>query len=282
MTYKQICATLEAAGIDTPREDAARLVEHFCGISPAELVLRRDEQLTAEGLEAAVARRASRYPLQYLIGEWGFYNDSLAVCEGVLIPREDTELLVETAIEQLPEGAVFADLGCGSGCICTSVLRARPDVRAVAVDMSRAALRLTEQNGRRLGVESRLAVWGGDMLDGELWERLAAEGVGAVLSNPPYIPTAQVDELAPELEFEPRVALDGGEDGLDFYRRIAELGAGLLGDGRGLMLLECGAGQSADIGDIGEKYGFEWSVRYDLGGHDRVVLMRRSARHGIK
>ena len=270
MTYKQICEILRESGVDSPETDAALLLERFCGIGPARLPLERGRDFDDPALLAAVERRAERYPLQYILGEWGFFEGSFEVAEGVLIPREDTELLVELAVESLCRGGRFIDLGCGSGCISVSVLMSRPDAFGVAVDISPVARELTAKNAARNGVGDRLQVTAGDMLSEKFWEDVEAGSFDLLISNPPYIPTAEVDALAPELFHEPRLALDGGGDGLDFYRVLIEQGGRLLRRG-GKMLFECGVGQTADIIRLAEAQGYTACAHYDIEHRDRAV-----------
>lgn len=268
MTYGQICRLLTLAGIESAADDAAILIQHFCGVSRAQLVLCRERDFDDEKLALAVKRRAERYPLQYIVGTWGFYESEFEVAEGVLIPRADTELLVERAKALLPSGAVFADIGCGSGCITSSILRSREDVRAVAVDISPVAVEMTHKNAAALGVDDRLTVVRGDMKDEMLWQSLGK--LDAIISNPPYIPTDEVKTLEPELAFEPILALDGGADGLDFYRALIKLGASVLKE-NGFMLFECGVGQTKDICAIADGYGYKSEVYFDIENRDRAV-----------
>ena len=268
MTYVQICELLTQSGIESARDDAAMLIRHFCGVDRAQLMLCRDRNFDNDELIRAVKRRAERYPLQYIIGTWGFYDSEFAVSEGVLIPRADTELIVERAVEQLPRGAVFADIGCGSGCIVSSILRARADIKAFAVDISPTALEVTQKNAVSLGVDDRLTIVRGDMRDANLWDKIGQ--LDAVISNPPYIPTDEVKTLAPELAHEPILALDGGEDGLDFYRALIKLSAPHMRAG-GFMLFECGVGQTRDIAAIAAESGYESEIYFDIENRDRAV-----------
>lgn len=271
MTYAEICETLRLAGIDSPEDDAALLLERFCGVSPARLPLERGRNYDDPTLTAAVRRRAERHPLQYILGEWGFYTGSFKVAEGVLIPRQDTELLIELGADLLPHGGRFVDLGCGSGCISVSLLTARPDARGVAVDISPVARELTAHNAAANGVADRLCVMEGDMLSEALWSDLDG-GFDLLVSNPPYIPARDVDMLAPELAHEPRLALDGGDDGLDFYRVLIAEGGRILSPG-GRMLFECGVGQTADIIAMAEARGYRAEAKYDIEGRDRAVVV---------
>lgn len=268
MTYLQICELLTQSGIESACDDAAMLIRHFCGVSRAQLVLYRERDFDDDALIQAVKRRAERYPLQYIIGMWGFYESEFEVAEGVLIPRADTELIVERAVKQLPQGAKFADIGCGSGCIVSSILRARVDTSAFAVDISPTALEMTQKNAAALGVADRLTAVHGDMRDEHLWEKIGQ--LDAIISNPPYIPTDEVKKLAPELSHEPVLALDGGCDGLDFYRALIKLGAPCLAED-GFMLFECGVGQTGDIAALAAEWGYQSEVYFDIENRDRAV-----------
>ncbi len=278
MTYREICDRLSDAGIGNASWDAALLIEHFCG-EPAERVpLDADRDYASAPLAEAVEGRAARHPLQYLLGEWQFYRQTYEVSPDCLIPRSDTEILVEEAIARLPKGAYFADLCTGSGCIAISVLAERPDTRAVAVEKYPRTLALAERNALRNGVEARFDAICADVL----CEDCLADGAlfDAILSNPPYIRKDMLAELAPELAAEPAVALDGGEDGLIFYRRILEVQAKHLTED-GFFLLEIGYDQAEEVCGIGAAAGFgDCRVIRDYGGNDRVVLLRRTSREG--
>lgn len=280
MTYRDICRRLAGAGIDPAAYEAGLLLERFCGVGAAQLPLCRDRDFDSPELDSAVTRRVNHYPLQYILGEWGFCGETYEVTPDCLIPRADTELLVETAAALLPQGAGFADLGCGSGCIAVSLLAARADLVCVAVDISAGALALTERNARRNGVSGRLRTLRGDILTGEildgdtrgagLWARLGS--VNMIISNPPYIPSLEINSLSPELAFEPVSALDGGRDGLDFYRSIIACGkAALTPDG--VMLFETAAGQTQDVSALAVGAGLRAEVLYDIEKRDRAVLI---------
>lgn len=277
MTYHDICRRLTNAGISEAECDAALLLERYCGVSRAALPLHRDEQFDSPELSEAVARREARYPLQYILGTWGFYGLELEVAPGVLIPRPDTEIIVDNAVRRIGEGGRFADLGCGSGCISLAILAARGDVSGVAVDISDTALSLTQRNAARCSVADRLEVRRGDMLSPEWWRELGTdEKFDAIISNPPYIARAELAELAPELGYEPALALDGGDDGLDFYRILISRGVTLLRRG-GVMIFECGVGQTAAIAGLGRGAGLDADVLEDIEGRDRGVVLGLAA-----
>lgn len=271
MTYYEICARLSAAGIEDAETDAALLLAHFGGISRATLPFRRDEDVSDEALEEAVSRRCSRYPLQYLIGVWDFCGQSYEVNAHTLIPRADTECLVEQALRMLPRGARFADLCTGSGCIAVSTLCMRRDTEAIAVDLFPETLAVAERNAARNGVADRVRFLQADVLAPL---PLESGSLDAILSNPPYIRTEVVRNLEPELFYEPTAALDGGGDGLDFYRAILQLHTPLLKE-QGFILFEIGYDQGADLQKLAESYGFSCRIVRDLGGCDRVAVLTR-------
>ena len=273
MTLQDITARLAAAGIDDARREALLLIEHFCSLSP--LALRQTAPLPDPdgALSRAVEQRANRFPLQYLLGTWGFWRQEYEVSPDCLIPRPDTELLVEYAARRLPQGGRFIDLCTGSGCIAISLLCERPDLSAVAVDLFDATLSLAVRNARRNGVGAdRLTLIRGDVLQGDFMAELGT--FDAIISNPPYITPAVIDTLAPELAFEPRAALDGGEDGLIFYRRM------LLGtDYRtalragGCFIFEMGYDQGDALRALAAEAGDVCTIHRDYGGQERMAVV---------
>ncbi len=274
MTYSGICKRLSDAGIDTAEWEASLLIEHFCGVDAALSRMNPTQPYENSELCAAVEARAAHYPLQYLLGNWSFFHQTYRVSPDCLIPRSDTEILVEEAIRRLPQGARFIDLCTGSGCIAVSVLAERPDTTAVAVEKFEKTLDIARENAETNGVSSRFDAMLADVLE-EL--PLSCEvGFDAILSNPPYISTRELETLSPEVHAEPRVALDGGEDGLLFYRRILELHAKHLAPD-GVILFEIGYDQAATVLELGAQHGFvDGCVLRDLGGNNRVVVLKRS------
>ena len=268
MTYAELVFRLRDSGIDSPEYDAARLIEHFCGVDFTAVRLAPEKNFSSPTLEQAASRRVAREPLQYILGEWEFCREVYRVEPGCLIPRADTEMLVEYAAQILPQGGRFLDLCTGSGCIAVSTLAARPDCRADAVDFFAVPLKLAPENARRNGVDARLTVRRGDVLRGE-----GAEGLyDCILSNPPYIERDVVPTLSPELAHEPVSALDGGEDGLIFYRAIlAQYRAHLAPNGR--FIFEIGCDQASALAALAEEADMHCTVRRDLGGCDRMVIL---------
>ena len=253
MQQREVRARLVAAGIENADGEARMLCESFSGMA----------------LEEAIARREAHEPLQYILGEWGFWRETYEVNEHCLVPRPDTEHLVEKAIARLPKGARFLDLCTGSGCVAVSVLASREDLHAVAVDLFPETLALAARNAARNGVEKRVALQLADVLQAPPFEGQFA----AILSNPPYIRTDVVATLSPEVKREPAAALDGGADGLDFYRAILEKWRSLLAPD-GFFLFEIGYDQAEELQALAKEHGLSAEVFRDYGGNDRVVLLR--------
>ena len=227
----------------------------------------RDEQEAA--LRDMVCRRNARIPAQHIVGNAQFLGNTFLCDERALIPRFDTEILAQEAVRRIRvEGLRDAlDLCTGSGCIAVTIAQA--GISTTAVDCSGAALALAGENARRLGVQVRF-------FQGDLFGALPPGSVfDMIVSNPPYIPSADIDSLDPEVrDHEPRIALDGGGDGLLFYRRIAREGAAFLRPG-GRMMLEMGEGQSPDVRALFAEHYREIEVIQDLRGIDRVITAIR-------
>lgn len=275
MTYRMICERLRLAGIESADWDARLLIEHALGQDATRYLLDPDGDLPpSEWLMDAVAKRETRYPLQYILGEWDFYRQTYEVSPDCLIPRADTELLVEEAIKKLPHGARFADLCTGSGCIAISVLAERQDTTAIAVDKFENTLSVARRNAEKNGVLARAELFCADVLIPDFLP-VADGSLDAILCNPPYIRTSVLSELAPELEAEPRAALDGGEDGLIFYETLLRNASKYLKED-GFFLFEIGYDQAEELRELGARYGFSGvRVLRDYGGNDRVVCLWR-------
>ena len=269
MKLSELRATLAAAGIEEADVEARLLFSHVTGL-PASRLFGDDPATDDSALTEALARRTAREPLAYILGGAPFYRSVLAVGEGCLIPRADTERLVEIAIRELPHGAHFADLCTGSGAIAVTVLAERPDTTALAVDVSDKALAFAAENARRLGVTDRLTLRRLDLL-----AEIPDGCFDAILSNPPYIPSAVVPTLSPEVGHEPALALDGGDDGLVFYRRLLSFRP-CLRDG-GFFLFECGYDQEAAMAALAEAHGMRHTPFYDYGKNYRGALFRKEA-----
>lgn len=262
-------------GLDTPRLDAEVLLAHVLGVDRLYLYVHFDQPLERQELaryREAVRRRARREPVAYITGEKEFMGLAFQVTPAVLIPRPETELVVETAVTLLAShpGPLVADLGTGSGAIAVAVLKKLPAARAVAVDASPAALAVAQANARRHGVAQRLEFVAGDFLS-----PLAGRRFDALLTNPPYIASADMARLPPEVRWEPAAALAGGQDGLDFYCRLAAEGTAYLTSG-GYVVCEVGQGQAPAVVRLLRAAGLAVvDVRRDLAGIERVVICRK-------
>ena len=264
---------LKAAGIDRPRREARLLLASSFGKSVEWLVAHDDELIeTPAPFENAVRRREAREPLSHILGEREFWSLRFQVNASVLDPRPDSETLVAAVLAQYPEPDTvvkIADLGTGSGCLLLSILSERPGAEGVGVDISESALSIARENAQRFGLAARANFIQSD------WESRLDGTFDIVVSNPPYIPTAAIDDLAPEVaRFEPRGALDGGADGLDAYRHIAAVLPRILKP-NGLVALEIGQGQDASVTRILRDGGIRVvGLEKDLAGIPRCVLGR--------
>ena len=274
MTLRDIESILAGAGIESAKSDALRLAESASGLSRASLLARYGEDISDlhwfRQLSDMAARRARREPLQYILGKWEFYGDEYTVTPDVLIPRPETEMLVDYALAHLPHSPVIADLCCGSGCIGIAVCR-NTDAHCDSVDISGAALRVAAQNALSLGVGDRIKFMHGDVLRGTLLHGT----YDMIISNPPYVKTSEMAELSPELSFEPSIALDGGGDGMMFYRRIIEDYSENLTPG-GVFLFEIGRDLGDDMTSLAERHGFSADILPDLAGLPRMAVLSRS------
>ncbi|MEM9739712.1 MAG: peptide chain release factor N(5)-glutamine methyltransferase [Pseudomonadota bacterium] len=266
---------LSDAGIEAARTEARLLVCHALGIDRAGLIAL-SEDAPPPGLSAALSpllkRRATREPLAHILGYTEFYGLPFFCDDRALIPRSDSETVVDLALSLLPdERAVkFADLGTGSGCLAISVLANRPKAEVDALDVSPGALALARNNAVRNGVSKRISFFKQSWSDMKNWS-----GYDLVLSNPPYIASGMIDDLQPEVaRFDPRLALDGGDDGLNAYREIAALGASRMKAGAWLVL-EIGHDQKNKVSALLTSAGYvDLVVRKDLGGNDRAIATR--------
>jgi release factor glutamine methyltransferase len=263
---------LKDAGIDQPSIDARLMLEVAANVSRTEIVTDPYRELSAEQeatLEDYLSRRARREPVSHIIGRKGFWKILLQVNKNVLTPRPETEVIVDEALKAFPENMAFSmlDLGVGSGTILLAVLAERPAAKGLGIDASAEALAVAKDNAASLGLNTRAAFLHGDWTAG-----LGDGGFDLVVSNPPYIPTKVIDTLEPEVrDHEPRLALDGGADGLDAYRLLAPEILRVLKPG-GLFAVEIGFDQSKDVEALFNAAGaMEVKTIKDLSTHDRVV-----------
>ena len=261
---------LKEAQIGEAQLDARLLLEEVCGTDHNTLLCHGDREVSEaeeEQYRKALEQRAVHVPLQHLLGYQDFMGLRFQVNEYVLIPRQDTEILVEEAMRYLHDGMRILDLCTGSGCILLSLLHYSNDCEGTGVDISKEALQVAVQNAELLGIRA-------DFLKSDLYEKVTGK-FDLLVSNPPYIERAVIPTLMEEVrEHDPYIALDGGEDGLDFYRRIIGGAQDYLKRG-GQILMEIGSGQAQAVSELLREAGFkEIDVCRDFAGLDRVVSGR--------
>ena len=265
-------ARLGAAGIEEPRREARLLLAHLLGGTVTDLV--RDPAAPIPdpaAYDALLERRTRHEPLAYLTGHREFWSLDIEVSPATLIPRPDSETLVEAALTACPAPARVLDLGTGTGCLLLAVLHERPEAFGIGLDLSPAAAALAARNARRLGLAARSAFLCAD------WTAPLAGRFDLVLANPPYIETAEIPGLMPEVgAFEPARALDGGADGLAAYRRILADLPQRLAHG-GVAVIELGAAQADAVGAIAQAAGLSVEFRCDLVGIRRAAMLRPAA-----
>ena len=263
MTLKEAIEILREAGIESADYDARELFRFY---RPGAVML--NSECDSPELIRAIERRADHEPLQYIIGEVGFYRESYLVTPDCLIPRPDTEILVDYAVGNLPDGACFLDLCTGSGCVAISTLKNTKDTTAVAVDISGGALAVATENALRNGVSDRIHFRLAD-----LTKEVIDLPVFAVLSNPPYVADGVYEELAEEIYHEPREAFVGGEDGGDFYRRLTPVYKNYIAK-NGFIAYEIGYDQADLLREIATDCEMTCEILKDLSGNDRVAVLK--------
>ena len=271
--YEQGCRTLQAAGIEEAALDARLLLEAVCGTDRNDLLVHGEQPVAPEAEEKYlnwIRQRAEHIPLQQLTGEQGFMGLTFSVNEHVLIPRQDTEILVEEVLKELHDGMRVLDMCTGSGCILLSLLHYSNDCEGLGVDLSAEALEVAGRNVLKVLTPEKAEH--AHFLQSDLFEKVEGK-FEIIVSNPPYIASAEVDRLMPEVrDHEPRMALDGTEDGLYFYRRIIEeAGKHLVSSG--MLFFEIGYDQGQAVSELMRTEGYrEVQVVQDYAGLDRVVL----------
>ena len=275
MTLREYEERLRCAGIESARSDVTALAAHVLGMSNASVMARYGDEITgdaAASLEAAISRREAREPLQYIIGKWEFYGDEYVVTPSCLIPRPETEMLAEYGISKLSCGDRVADLCCGSGCIGIALCR-HAGVICDAVDVSADALDVARLNAERLGAAEMISFQNADVTVGG--------GVSCkykmIFANPPYIKSGVMDALEPEISYEPALALDGGVDGMKFYRSIMDNYGDYL-DADGEFVFEIGYDEGAAIADEADARGYHAVVYNDFSSLPRMAVVKRKTR----
>ncbi len=281
MTYGQFYEygkqKLMAAGIDEAALDARLLLEYICHTDRNELIIHADRERSSmeeQFYKIVIEKRASHMPLQYITGEQEFMELSFQVNAHVLIPRQDTEILVEEAMRYLGDGMRMLDMCTGSGCILLSLLKYSNECEGVGIDISSDALRVAQENAQRLQLDATF-------LEGDLFlplknfksDKTSDTLFDIIVSNPPYIETKVIDTLMPEVRlYEPVSALDGGEDGLCFYRKIAAEAPRFMRKGA-YLFFEIGCAQAQKVKMLMQEAGFvKVEVLKDYAGLDRVVF----------
>ena len=275
--YEEGRRILEQAGLPDAALDARFLLEEVCGTNLQTLLVFPEKKVTEEEVNqyrAFIQRRKDREPTAMILGEWDFMGLTFRLNKSTLIPEQDTEVLVETALEELKRRGLgeaplrILDLCTGSGCILLSLLHELRNAGGLGTDLSEEALEAARENAVRLGLQER-----GTFRQGDLWEPVGDERFDLIVSNPPYVPTDVIPTLEPEVRCgEPYAALDGGEDGLVFYRRIMREAAGHLKPS-GIIIVESGFDEAPQIAALmqDQKLRGIRTVK-DYGGLDRVVL----------
>lgn len=275
--YEEGRRILEQAGLPDAALDARFLLEEVCGTNLQTLLVFPEKKVTEEEVNqyrAFIQRRKDREPTAMILGEWDFMGLTFRLNKSTLIPEQDTEVLVETALEELKRRGLgeaplrILDLCTGSGCILLSLLHELRNAGGLGTDLSEEALEAARENAVRLGLQERAA-----FRQGDLWEPVGDERFDLIVSNPPYVPTEVIPTLEPEVRCgEPYAALDGGEDGLVFYRRIMREAAGHLKP-FGIIIVESGFDEAPQIAALmqDQKLRGIRTVK-DYGGLDRVVL----------
>ena len=271
--YEQGCRTLQAAGIEEAALDARLLLETVCGTDRNDLLVHGEQPVAPEAEEKYlnwIRQRAEHIPLQQLTGEQGFMGLTFNVNEHVLIPRQDTEILVEEVLKELHDRMRILDMCTGSGCILLSLLHYSNDCEGLGVDLSAEALEVAGRNVLKVLTPEKAEH--AHFLQSDLFEKVEGK-FEIIVSNPPYIASAEVEKLMPEVrDHEPRMALDGTEDGLYFYRRIIEeAGKHLVSSG--MLFFEIGYDQGQAVSELMRTEGYcDVQVVQDYAGLDRVVF----------
>ena len=258
-------ARLAAAGIEEARSEARLIFSVLERIPDYKLLF--DPESDSEEIERAISQRCLRTPLAYILGEVEFYRETYKVSPDCLIPRPETELLVDYAVSNIPEGARFADICTGSGCIAVSTLKNTQKTSAVAIDLSPLAIAIASENAERNGVSDRIEFITGDALcgiDGEFF---------AILSNPPYVSEEAYSALEPEIYAEPKMAFVGGRDGGDFYRTMIPLYKNNLAKD-GFIAFEIGYDQGDLLRRLAAENGMSSEIIKDYSGLDRIAILK--------
>ncbi len=276
--FNLVKTKLSENGIDNCENEAYFIIEKALSLSRTDLLLNFNKEVAESEVDYAfkvTSERVNGVPIQYCIGEWDFYGETYKVGKGVLIPRPETEELCEIIIDELKNisNPTVIDLCSGSGCIGLTIKKNVPSARVFMVEKSREALKYLIQNASDICPNEFISIINGDVLKPESFEE-TFDQVDLIVSNPPYIKTEEIDFLQEEVLLEPKMALDGGEDGYDFYRVLCSGWHRYLKDG-GIMAFECGENQAEYICSLFDKDLFDTEIRKDFNGTDRFVIGRK-------
>jgi release factor glutamine methyltransferase len=272
------------AGLSNPRQEADFLVSHAAQLTRLQLYLDLGSAVSERVYKRTknlLVQRAQGIPLQYLLGTQEFWGLEFVVTPNVLIPRPETETLVEEAIrlvnsfKRKSRKCTILDIGTGCGCIAAALSKTFPHARILATDISTKALTIARRNAERLGLGERITFLKGNLF--EPLKKLCVDKVDMIVSNPPYVASNEIQTLAPEVkDHEPRIALDGGPDGLDLCKRILQKAPDYLVCG-GILVMEIGYGQAGSLAEWILQQGLPWEVRFkhDLAGIERVAILTK-------
>ena len=262
---------LREAGIETPVTDSQLLLSYILDIPRWKLITERELEIPNEKVKKyfeLIQKRAKGYPVAYLTHKKEFFGLTFYIEEGVLIPRPETEILVEEVLKRIPENEekTGLEIGVGSGAIVVSLLKNRPNLKMYCIDISEKALEITEKNAKIHGVNDRLT-----LIKSNLFENVPEIKFDFIISNPPYVSEKEYEELQKEVKKEPKVALVSGKEGFEIYDKIVEQGIKHLKE-NGFFAFEIGYNQGEYVSNLLKKYGFKTKVIKDLQNLDRVVI----------
>jgi release factor glutamine methyltransferase len=273
--YRKLRGLLSASAGEAAPYEAKEIIGAVLGLREAEIAMipflgREMSEEACVKAEALAERRNTREPLEYILGKAWFYGICFDVTDGCLIPQADTEIVCEKLISKLKSGARFADICTGSGCIALAALANTKNTVAIGYDISESALSVAKGNAEKLGLSERFLAHKADVFAPDFLEQ--EEPFDVIVSNPPYIETAVIETLSPEVRREPHIALDGGADGLDFYRRLLDVCPKHIKKG-GALLMEIGYDQREALTTLCRAHGFSFEFYRDFGGNDRVCAV---------
>ena len=273
--YRKLRGLLSASAGEAAPYEAKEIIGAVLGLREAEIAMipflgREMSEEACAKAEVLAERRNTREPLEYILGKAWFYGICFDVTDGCLIPQADTEIVCEKLISKLKSGARFADICTGSGCIALAALANTKNTVAIGYDISDSALSVAKGNAEKLGLASRFLAQKADVFAPDFLEQ--EEPFDVIVSNPPYIETDVIETLSPEVRHEPHIALDGGKDGLDFYRRLLEVCPRHIKKG-GALLMEIGYDQREALTALCRALGFSCEFYRDFGGNDRVCAV---------